>query len=387
MILFHVPRIDSGDLRLWRRVLLPAHQMRRAGTPVRIVSGTVNAADLAGATTILFAGAATPETARFCRMARDAGLRVLLDVGDTRSLTAGLSSLRPAAALAHRVTAANAALAALAAERLGLAPGAVAGLPDLPLRPGGLSAALMAFPSTGARVFCDALRVRAIDLVRCVRRRLLDRRRRPGTQSLERGPRVLWFGDGVGLGDEGGLGELLLAAGALVDLAAEMPFRLRVVGSSRRLFRRTIGRLPLDADFRRFTLTSLAREIAAADLCLLPAGGDRVALAQADARAVFAAALGRPVIGPEAEGPPIEQRLRAALRAATTKAPTPVLVAASPGWAQSALDAPSLMAVTKTGQCMIRSQNHSCTPPSNNTKTAKARPSITFTKNCFCLRT
>ena len=23
MILFHVPRVDSGDLRLWRRVLLP----------------------------------------------------------------------------------------------------------------------------------------------------------------------------------------------------------------------------------------------------------------------------------------------------------------------------------------------------------------------------
>ena len=124
MILFHVPRIDSGDLRLWRRVLLPAHLMRRAGMPVRIVSGAINAADLTGVATIIFAGAATPETAGLCRLARDAGPQVVLDVGDTRSLTAELPSLRPAAAFAHRLIAANAALALLVAERLGLAPAA-----------------------------------------------------------------------------------------------------------------------------------------------------------------------------------------------------------------------------------------------------------------------
>ncbi|HNB26891.1 MAG TPA: hypothetical protein PLR41_08045 [Alphaproteobacteria bacterium] len=339
MILFHVPRIDSGDLRLWRRVLLPAHLMRRAGMPVRIVSGAINAADLTGVATIIFAGAATPETAGLCRLARDAGPQVVLDVGDTRSLTAELPSLRPAAAFAHRLIAANAALALLVAERLGLAPAAVAVLPDLPLRRGSLRASLMAFPSTGVRVFGDALRVRAIDLARCVRRRLLDRHRPPASQASKRGPRVLWFGDGAGLGDEGGLGELLLAAGALVDLAPEVPFRLRVVGSSRRLFRRTVGRLPLDADFRRFTLTTLAREIEAADLCLLPAGGDRVGQAQADARAAFAAALGRPVIGPGPEGAPMEERLRTALRPASAKAAAPAPAAARPDAARAALDA------------------------------------------------
>lgn len=338
MILFHVSRIDSGDLRLWRRVLLPAHELRRAGVSVRIVSGAVTTAALAGVTTIVFAGAATPETAKHCRLAREAGLRVVLDLGDTRSLTADLASLRPAAALAHRLTAANATLAALAAERLGLAPSAIAVLPDPPLRAGSLRAALMAFPSIGARVCGDAFRVRAIDLARCVRRRWVDRRRLESPSPV-RGPRIVWFGDGAGLNDEGGLGELLLATGALVDLAADVPFRLRVVGSSRLLFRRTIARLPIDADFRRFTLTSLAREIENADLCLLPTGGDRLSQAQARSRAALAAALGRPVVGTGAEIAPLEECLHAALRNKAAIAAPPASVASSADQAQAGLDA------------------------------------------------
>ena len=313
MILFHVPRIDSGDLRLWRRVLLPAQGLRLGGMRARIVSGAVNAADFAGAAAILFAGAATAETARNCRVAREAGLQVLLDIGDTRSLTAELASLRSAVAFAHRLTAANAALAALAEKLLGLAPSAIAVLPDMPLRSSGLDELLTAFPSIGVRVIGDALLVRGIDFVRCVRRRILDRRP-PAPLSQEQQPRIVWFGDGVGLNDEGGLGELLLAAGPLVDLSTEVPFRLRVVGSSRRLFRRTIGRLPIDVEFRRFTLTGLAREIEGADLCLLPMGKDESSRARADARARLAAALGRPVVGQGVEGATLEEDLRRALR-------------------------------------------------------------------------
>lgn len=307
MILFHIPRIDSGDLRLWRRALLPASQLRRAGVPVGILTGALTGADLRGAATIVCTGAFAPETAGNCRLAREAGLQVVLDIGDTRALAADLASLRAAARLAHRLTAANAALARLAADRLDVSA-TIAVLPDPPLGAGGMRDALAAFPRIGARVLGDAIRIRAIDFMRCVRRRFLDPQR-----SSAQGPRILWFGDGAGLNDEGGLGELLLATGALVDLAADMPFRLRVVGSSRRLFRRTIGRLPIAADFRRLTLTNLASEIKAADVCLLPCGGDALSRARSEARALLAAELGRPVVGAGADGAALEQGLRAAL--------------------------------------------------------------------------
>ena len=86
MILFHIPRVDSGDLRLWRRALLPAYALRRAGVPTRIVAGDLDRADFTGAEAIIFAGAIGQDTGRLCRLARDAGLRVVLDIADTRSL-------------------------------------------------------------------------------------------------------------------------------------------------------------------------------------------------------------------------------------------------------------------------------------------------------------
>lgn len=288
MILFHVPNIDSGDLRLWRRVLLPAYLLRRAGMSCRIITGSIAPADFPGAT-IVFCGKVTEETARFCRAAREAGLRVVLDIAG-EPLNADAASVRSAVAAAHVVTTSHAA----ASE---IPPGPVAAHPCLRTMPdlvgtAGAFLALAAFPGIGLRVLLDAARVRAVDAVRRLRGSILGRQGNAGE-----GPRIVWFGDGVGLNDEGGLGELLLAAGTLADLAQETPFRLRAVGRSRLLFRRTIARLPIHADFRRLTLATLAGDIRNADLCLLPGGDNGV-------RAAIAGGLGVPVLGVPVLGVP-----------------------------------------------------------------------------------
>ena len=154
---------------------------------------------------------------------------------------------------------------------------------------------LAAFPMIGAKVLADAVKIRSIDAVRRLRRWILERilgRRRPSrTVRASSGSAT-----GVELNDESGLGELLLAAGALVDLAQTTPFQLRVVGTSRRLFRRTVGRLPLPTDFRRLTLATLTRDLKGAALCFLPAGGDARGRPQSAARAEIVRALGIPVV-------------------------------------------------------------------------------------------
>lgn len=306
MILFHASRVDSGDLRLWRRVLLPAYQLRRAGVPVRIVAGELVAREFAGARVMLTAGAVTDATARHCRLARDAGLQVVLDIGDNRALDGNLAALRAAAAAAHSLTVANAALSAAVAQRLAPVRPLIETLPDPGAEDASLLHVLAAFPGIGVRLLADAIKIRAIDLVRRVRRRILD-----GPTARQRRPLVIWFGDAAGLNEEGGLGELLLAAGALVDLAEDVPYRLRVVGASRQMFRRTIARLPIATDFRRFTIASLSWDMKGADLCILPGGGDRLSMAGNDARADLARRLGVPVFSAPSGTADWERRLRA----------------------------------------------------------------------------
>jgi hypothetical protein len=300
MILFHVPRVDSGDLRLWRRVLLPAYLLRRAGVPAKIIAGEPKAGDFTGAAVFLAAGAITGNTARHCRLAREAGLRVLVDIGDMHALAGGPGPLRAAAAVADALTASDDAVADAARRGLGSVPIPVDVLPD----PVGVEVAplrlLAAFPGICLRVLADSFRIRTIDLARRLRRRILD-----GGTPAPRRPLIVWFGDAGDLNEAGGLGELLLAAGALTDLAEAVPFRLRAVGTSRQLFRRTVARLPVATEFRRLTLASLARDIRGADLCFLPVAGD--------SRAEIARRLGVAVFAPPLGAPDWESQLRAQL--------------------------------------------------------------------------
>lgn len=307
MLLIHIPRSDSGDFRVWRRAILPAHRLRRAGVAVRIVSGELQQGSLSAGATMLFAGAHDADTARLARAAREAGLKVFLDISDLRSLGAELAMLRAALPFADGITVANERLGEIARQRLGAVPLALRLLPDPAIDP-------QAARAGGPAILADAAQIRMIDLVRRVRRRLLD-----GPKVRTPRPVIVWLGDAAGLNDEGGLGELLLAAGPLVDLAADTRFRLRVIGASRLLYRRTVARLPIESEFRRFTLPTLARDLVDADLCLLPGGGDPASRARGRGRAEFCRRLGLPVIAaPEASKASdweIEPRLRAGLAA------------------------------------------------------------------------
>lgn len=287
MILFHVPRIDSGDLRQWLRTIEPACLMRRAGVATRIAIGGLHASDLPGVSSIVIGGASDVQSAELAARARAAGARVILDIADTRSLSSGAK----AAQSADLIVASNHRLATLAAAGFGT-PSALRVIPDSAIEAVGLREALRAFPLPCLKVMADAARLRIVDAVRRIRHRI---RKGPRTAAAE-GIRIVWFGDGTRLNQEGGLGELLLAAGDLVDLSQEIPYRLRVIGGSRRMFRRTFGRMPIDTEFRRLTIPTLARDLRGADLCFLPGGGDAMSRARSAARAEIARALGIPVL-------------------------------------------------------------------------------------------
>ena len=291
MILFHVPRVDSGDLRLWRRTILPAGLLRRAGVPTRIVVGELSKADVSGASAIVFGGAINAYSAELSQSARAAGLRVILDIADTRPLTTDASTAQRAAEAVDLIITGNHELAALVAMHLGLGRAARVIAEPITEEVGALDA-LATYPAVGLRLLADAVKVRIVDAARRLRHRMRKGRNAPQTKGIG----IVWFGDGIQLNDEGGLGELLLAAGDLVDLSQDVPFRLRVIGTSRRLFRRTIGRLPIQTEFRRLTIPTLARDLRGADLCFLPGGGDPVSEARSAARAKIAQGQGIPVL-------------------------------------------------------------------------------------------
>ena len=108
--------------------------------------------------------------------------------------------------------------------------------------------------------------------------------------------RILWFGAGRQPGGEGGVGELLLAACDLADLAEEMPIRLDVVGRSPRAARRFLKQLPIPVAFYRYAPWRVRQRLRKSDACLLPIGNDRQSLARSPSRAALAAAFGVPVV-------------------------------------------------------------------------------------------
>lgn len=288
MILFHVPRIDSGDLRLWQRTILPACLLRRAGVPARVVSGRLSNASLSGASAIVLGGSFDGGTVELSRQARAAGLRVILDIADTRSPVMDAESIAAAAAFADVVVAGNPELAAMCPQPIG----DLCVIADVPFDQSSLLDVATMFPGIASKVFAGAVTTRTIDAVRRLRHWLQAESK--GRKA--RGIRIVWFGDGTGLNQEAGLGELLLAAGDLVDLNQDVPFELRVIGTSRRLFRRLIGRWPIQAEFRRLTIPALAHDLRGADLCFLPGGGDAASRARSTARAEIARDLGIPVL-------------------------------------------------------------------------------------------
>lgn len=284
MILFHVPGVDGGDLRLWQRTVLPACLLRRVGVEVRIVVGELSKPDLSGVSVVILHGPISANSAELCRAA---GLRVMLDIADTRSLTVDPVAARSA----DRIIASNHELAVLAATRLEPRH-AIRVIADAVVEEIDVWDAVAMFPAIGLKILAAAGKVRAIDMVRQLRRWAWKGR----NTARAKGFCMVWFGDGGHLNDEAGLGELLLAVGDLVDLSQDIPFRLRVIGTSRRLFRRMMARLPVQTEFRRLTIATLARDLRGADLCFLPGGGDPVSKARSAARAEIARRLGIPVL-------------------------------------------------------------------------------------------
>jgi hypothetical protein len=288
MILFHVPAVDSGDLRVWQRTILPACLLRRVGVEVRIVVGDLSKSNLSGASAVVLRGPiGANNTELLSRQARGTGLRVILDIADTRSLMIDPTAARSA----DRIIASNHELAALAAARLEPSR-AIRVIADAPVGAVSVRNALAMYPAIGLRMLASVVKARATDMAR----RLRHRARAGRSTAQAKGFRIVWFGDGTHLNEEGGLGELLLAVGDLVELSQDIPFQLRVIGTSRRLFRRTTGKLPIQTEFRHLTIATLARDLRGADLCFLPGGGDPVSSASSAARAQIAIGLGIPVL-------------------------------------------------------------------------------------------
>lgn len=294
MILFHVESLDLDAQDVRSRAWLPAGLLRRAGMPSRLVEGDVPASLAGAASCIVVVGRVSESALSTARRASRAGVPIVLDVGDGDALT--VSTAEPdqrqrfieAAGYAGAITAGNAMLAhrieqLIDAKHIVVAADPI-GFDD------DYFECLLRYPRAAARLIAKRIANRGRDVFADVR----GRWRGPGPAGRHC-RRIVWFGASRRPNGEGGVAELLLAAGDLVDLAAETPLRIDVVGRSPRWTRRYLKHLGMPVSFHRYSPARVRRQLRKADLCLLP-GGDPAGSARSPARENLAIALGIPTV-------------------------------------------------------------------------------------------
>lgn len=306
MILFHVRAFDFDDLEVRSRAWLPVCFLRRANLSAKVVSGDVSSDLMEEVKCLILTGGVSDQSVTLAVRARRAGVPVILDIGHRDILNAALvdedarSWLGRVMALASAVTTSNAGLA-VRVEALGAGPAIVT--PD-PLEVDDfLLAGLCNYPSATLRLIAKWLKRAATDAFAGIRRK------RQGAVDAKR---IAWFGAARAANDEGGIGELLLAAGDLADLAEAVPVRLDIVGRSGRQARRLLKQLPVPVSFHHYTPWRVRGLVSHADLCVFAGGDGSDNLVQSPARAALALSLNVPVVTATSPRPWV-QAMRSAL--------------------------------------------------------------------------
>ena len=327
MILFHVAALDFDKPDVRSRAWLPACLLRRSGLAARLVDGDVAADLLSAAKCVVLTGGASGHALSTARRASQAGVPVILDIGNIDIFDASVAGPQreqfvAIAALASSITAGNAMLAHRIEQVIGA--GRVAIVPDPIEIEDGLRAGMRHHPRATVRAMVKWLEGLARDAVARLRGKW------PGhAMSDAECRRIVWFGASRQPNGEGGVAELLLAASDLVELAEEFPLRLDIVGRSPRAARRLLRHLAIPIAFYRYSPRRVRQRLHGADLCLLPRGGDLESLAKSPARAGLAAALGIPVVASTIASP-LLPAMRAALadRSTARIQPTPTALRA-----------------------------------------------------------
>ncbi|WP_119301310.1 hypothetical protein [Dongia deserti] len=294
MILFHVETLDLDKPRVRSRAWLPACLLRRAGLAAKLVAGDIQPRLLNTAQCVVLTGDASHHALCAAQRAADAKVPVIVDIGSAELLNELTGQMRcgqflELLGLASSITAANEVLAREVAHSFGVKPVVI--VPDPIDIQDDLLAALRLHPAAAVHMLANRGNHWIRDALAKLRRKWPADRISHATRK-----RIVWFGTSDQPNSEGGIAELLLAAGDLVDLAEELPLRLEIVGGALDSGRRLLKSLPIPIAFHRYSPRRARQFLEKSDLCLLPSGGDPKSLARSTARARLAAALGVPVV-------------------------------------------------------------------------------------------
>lgn len=110
---------------------------------------------------------------------------------------------------------------------------------------------------------------------------------------------LVWFGNhGADHGDFGML-TLLPLLPDLIAISRRVPIKLLVVSNHRGKFNRHLARLPFPSEYREWHPLRIFKDIADADLCLLPNSQDNFSICKSGNRATLSLSLGVPVVATE----------------------------------------------------------------------------------------
>lgn len=107
---------------------------------------------------------------------------------------------------------------------------------------------------------------------------------------------VVWFGNSGSRHGDFGLSNLRFVAPALAAVSARVPLRLRVVSNDQARFSAVTADYPFPCEFRTWRRDSALKDIASADLCIVPNSRDVFSFAKSANRLVLALSLGVPVV-------------------------------------------------------------------------------------------
>lgn len=107
---------------------------------------------------------------------------------------------------------------------------------------------------------------------------------------------IVWFGNSGSKHGDFGIPNLRIALPGLAAAAQRAPLKLLVVSNDEAKFQAVTADFPFPCEFRVWSRANALRDIAGADLCVVPNSRDRFSLAKSSNRLVLALSLGVPVV-------------------------------------------------------------------------------------------
>ena len=118
----------------------------------------------------------------------------------------------------------------------------------------------------------------------------------PSFKSVAREHRIAWFGNHGGMHAQFGMRDILLVASALERLNRRLPIRLVVVSNNRGMYEREVQGLPFPTEYREWSPRTVSRDLRTCAAAILPNSLDEFSICKSANRLVTAVLHGLPVV-------------------------------------------------------------------------------------------